>query len=119
MRSRGPGGQNVNKTNSACLLRWNLHRTYFFDEQTKQRLLEKLSGQLTELGDLLIRSDQFRDQEANRKACIAKLVEVIDRALIIPKPRKKTRPKRSAVQKRLKGKELRGEKKALRQKVRH
>lgn len=115
VRSRGPGGQNVNKTNSACQLRWNLQSTASLPDEVKVRLLLKLASRLTEDGDLLLRSDQFRDQEANKKACIERLVEIIQQALHEPKPRRKTKPTKSSVRKRLNSKGLRSEIKKLRQ----
>lgn len=101
MRSRGPGGQNVNRTNSACVLRWNLEQSLSFDEETKAKLKRRLSNRLTKDHEILIRSDQFRDQEANKKYVIQKLYEILQRALFEPKERKKTKPKRSSVKKRL------------------
>lgn len=115
VRSRGPGGQNVNKTNSACQLRWNLQNTASLPDEVKVKLLLKLASRLTEDGDLLLRSDQFRDQEANKKACIERLVEIIQQALHEPKPRRKTKPTKSSVRKRLNSKGLRSEIKKLRQ----
>ena len=118
MRSRGPGGQNVNKTNSACLLRWNLRDTVGFSLEMKDRLLRRLGSQMTDDGDILLRSDQYRDQESNRKACIEKLISLIDMGLKEAKVRKKTKPKRSSIRKRLNEKKINGEVKALRQKIR-
>ena len=116
MRSRGPGGQNVNKTNSACLLRWRPGETLCVNLEQREYLLHRLAGDITEAGEILVRSDQFRDQEANKKACIERLHQKVEQALFKAKARKKTKPKKSAVRKRLKGKEIRGEVKALRRK---
>lgn len=114
VRSRGPGGQNVNKTNSASVLRWNLVRSRLPDA-VKSRLFEKLGGQLTAEGDLLFRSDVHRDLEQNRKACIEKLHQTIEKALFVPKKRIKTKPSRSAVRKRLDSKKKHSDKKRGRQ----
>ena len=116
VRSRGPGGQNVNKTNSACQLRWNILSTSAFAIDDHQRILNRLANQLTNDGDLIIRNDEFRDQDANKKACIEKLIQIIEKALFVPKFRKKTKPKKSAIRKRLKEKEIRSEIKSSRKK---
>jgi ribosome-associated protein len=116
-RSSGPGGQNVNRTNSAAILRWNLSKSQVFSEDVKNRLNEKLSKQLTAEGDLLIRSESSRDQDQNRTACIRKLHEVLSKALFVPKKRIATKPSRSSVRKRLDSKKQISETKSLRKKV--
>ncbi len=114
-RSRGPGGQHVNKTNSACLLRWNVPATVCFGEEDKMILLSKL--RTTSDGDLILRSDEHRDQESNRKKVLEKLDELIERAFFVPKKRKATKPTRSSQRKRREEKKIRGEIKAGRGKV--
>lgn len=113
VRSRGPGGQNVNKTNSASILRWNVPSTTL-PEPVRLRLLDKLGPQLTETGDLLIRSDVHRDLEQNKKACLEKLSAAIEKALFVPKKRVKTKPTYSAVRKRLDSKRKASDKKRSR-----
>jgi len=114
-RSRGPGGQHVNKTNSACLLRWNVPGSVSFSDEDKMILLSKL--QLTTDGDVILRSDEFRDQESNRKRVLEKLDSLIERAFFKPKQRKATKPTRSSQRKRRDEKRNRGEIKAGRGKV--
>ncbi len=116
-RSRGPGGQNVNRTNSAAILHWNLVGTQVFSEEVKARLLTKLASQLTEKGDLVIRSDVHRDQDQNRSECISRLYALLRKALFVPKKRVATKPTRSSVRKRLDSKRKESEIKSLRQKV--
>ncbi|AFY01813.1 alternative ribosome rescue aminoacyl-tRNA hydrolase ArfB [Bdellovibrio bacteriovorus] len=116
-RSRGPGGQNVNRTNSAAILRWNLMSSQVISEQLKLRLQAKLAAQLTEEGDILIRSDVHRDQDQNRSECIARLHALLRKALFVPKKRVATKPSRSSVRKRLDTKRKHSETKSLRQKV--
>ncbi len=116
-RSRGPGGQNVNRTNSAAILRWNLFSSQVFSDATKERLVQKLSSQLTNDGDLLIRSETQRDQDQNRSECIRKLHEILKKALFVPKRRVATKPTRSSQRKRVDTKTRRGEVKQGRQKV--
>ena len=116
-RSRGPGGQNVNKTNSAAILRWNLFATQVFNEETKAKLANKLQSQLTIDGDLLVRSEIHRDQDQNRSECIRKLHEILRKALFVPRKRIATKPTRSSQRKRVESKVKRGEVKQGRQKV--
>lgn len=117
VRSRGPGGQHVNKTNSAAILRWNLVSSQVLLEETRKTLLEKLSNQITVDGDILIRSEEFRDQDQNRQRCLEKLDDMIEKALFIPKKRKPTKPTRSAKIKRQETKRHRGQIKSGRGKV--
>lgn len=117
VRSRGPGGQHVNKTNSAAMLRWNLVSSQVLLEETRKTLLEKLGNQITVDGDILIRSDEFRDQDQNRQRCLEKLDDMIEKALFVPKKRKPTKPTRSAKIKRQETKRHRGQIKSGRGKV--
>ncbi|UYL07900.1 alternative ribosome rescue aminoacyl-tRNA hydrolase ArfB [Bdellovibrio sp. SKB1291214] len=116
-RSRGPGGQNVNRTNSAAILRWNVRDSQSLPEPIKLRLLEKLANQLTVDGDILIRSEEFRDQDQNRSACLKRLQALVQKALFVPKKRVATKPTRSSVRKRLDSKKRHSEVKAGRKKL--
>jgi ribosome-associated protein len=107
----------VNKTNSAVILRWNLLSTIAVNEETRQRLIEKLQHRLTKEGDILIRSETQRDQDQNKSECIKKLHEILQRALFVPKKRVATKPSRSSVRKRINTKKINSEKKDLRKKV--
>jgi ribosome-associated protein len=117
-RSGGPGGQNVNKTNSAAILRWNLASSAVFTDDQKARLRAKLAGKLSKDGDLIIRSDIHRDQDQNRSECIKRLNETIARAMHVPKKRVATKPTKSSQRKRVESKKLHSETKSLRQKIR-
>lgn len=118
VRSRGPGGQNVNRTNSAAVLRWNLWTSLVLSDDLKEKLGRKLSGKLTEEGDLIIRSDVHRDQDQNRSECIRRLHEILKKSLFVPKRRIATKPSKSSQRKRVETKKRLGEIKSLRQKVR-
>lgn len=108
-RSRGPGGQNVNKTNSAIQLRWNLKGSSYFPLHIYDRLLFKLAGRLTVEGEIIIRSENFRDQEQNKKDAFQKLNALIQEALFVPKKRLKTKPTRGSKERRLKQKKGRAD----------
>lgn len=110
-RSRGAGGQHVNRTESAVILRWNLLETKAFIGVEKQRLLTNLATQLTKEGDLLIRSESFRDQDSNRKEALRRFEEILKKALFVPKKRIKTKPTKSSQRKRLDSKKTHSNKK--------
>ncbi len=116
-RSRGPGGQHVNKTNSAALLNWHVESSAAFSAEQKALIALKLQNHINSEGYLHLRSDQFRDQDQNKKACLAKLENFLKAALFKPKKRFKTKPTRSAVRKRIETKKIKGETKKLRGKV--
>lgn len=116
VRSSGPGGQNVNKTNTCAVLTWNIPESKSLTEEVKSRLLQKLAHQITQLGEIQIRSQSNRSQGLNQEDCVKKLYELLARALFVPKKRVKTKPTKSSVRRRLKNKSHHGEKKANRTK---
>ena len=118
-RSRGPGGQHVNRTSSAVLLRWNLWQSKAFNHEEKLRIFSKLESQLTNDGDLLVRAENFREQEANRKDAHERFFETLRRALLVPKKRVATKPTRGSVRRRHQAKERRAEVKTARRRVTH
>jgi ribosome-associated protein len=112
--SPGPGGQNVNKLATAVLLRFDLQHSPSLTEEVRQRLLLVLGNKLTLLGELLIKASRHRTQERNKQDAINRLIELLQRAAIPPKKRRKTKPSYSSVQKRLNNKKMLGTKKARR-----
>jgi ribosome-associated protein len=116
-RSSGPGGQNVNKVNTKAVLRWKIRESRALAEAHRDRILARLATKLTTDGELVIASDRFRDQKRNKEDCIEKLVELLERAAAVPKPRKNTKPTRSSQRKKKRLKAEASEKKALRRKV--
>jgi len=116
-RSRGPGGQNVNKVASAVLLTWDYSASRLLGPEQKDRLGLKLAGSLNSLGEVQLRSDEFRDQERNKARALEKLAEKVAAALFVPKKRKATKPTRASRLKRLEGKVQKSRTKKLRGKV--
>src|SRR4051794_1173345 len=103
-RSSGPGGQNVNRTNSAVILRWNLYASKATPQEVLHRLIHKLQNRLTINGEIIIKANEFRDQIQNKSAALVRFHEIIDQALFVPKARKPTKPTRSSKRKRVESK---------------
>jgi len=112
-RSQGNGGQNVNKTESAVQLRFDIHASSLPDE-VKQRLASRRDQRITQDGVVVIKAQQFRRQEQNRDAAIERLRVMIAAAAAVPRPRKATRPTASSQRRRVADKQHTGRIKALR-----
>ncbi len=118
VRSSGPGGQNVNKVNSKCQLRWNVLSSASIPAHLRDRVLGKLQPKLTVAGDLVVSSDVYRDQPRNKEDCLKKLQELVLSACRVEKTRKATKPTRSSQKKRENSKRLNAAKKGMRGRVR-
>jgi ribosome-associated protein len=113
-RSSGPGGQNVNKTNSAVTLRWNFENSPSMSFEQKEQIREKLKSYRNIEGEIVIKSQEFRDQPQNKAAGLRKLEELLTKAFFKPKKRFKTKPTRSSVEKRLTAKKIKSDRKSNR-----
>jgi len=101
IRASGPGGQNVNKVASAVQLRFDVCRSRSLPEPVRARL-ERLGGsRVTQEGVLVITAMRFRSQERNRQDALARLVALIRRAAMPPRPRRATRPSAASRERRL------------------
>ena len=114
LRSSGAGGQHVNKVSSKIELTFNLKESLALGENEKLQLLEKLSEKLTKEGTLIINCSESRSQHKNKALGIEKLLQLLKNNLKTQKPRKKTKPGKSVIEKRLESKRKTALKKANR-----
>lgn len=118
IRSSGPGGQNVNKVATAVQLRFDARNAPGLSERVRARVLALAGQRATKDGIIVIEAGRFRTQEQNRADARARLTALVAKAAEPPpKPRKKTKPSRSAVEKRLKEKAGRSTVKKMRGRI--
>ena len=108
LRADGPGGQHVNRTESAVELRFDVGRSPSLPDEVRTRLLARRDRRLTDDGVLVIQARRFRDQARNRDDARDRLSEIIRGVLVPPKKRVATKPTRASKERRLVGKQQRG-----------
>jgi ribosome-associated protein len=114
IRSSGPGGQNVNKLSTAVELRFDAARSPALNPNLLARLRRLAGRRMNDNGVLIIKAQSFRKQERNRAEALARLVDLIRRAAVPPKPRHATKPTLASKQRRLNAKTRRSNIKRLR-----
>jgi ribosome-associated protein len=114
VRSAGPGGQNVNKVASKAQLRWNVAASPSLTDDVRRRFLQRYSRRITRDGDVVISSQRYRDAPRNADDCREKLRAMLSQVAHPPKRRRPTRRTRASVERRLRQKRARGQKKQAR-----
>jgi ribosome-associated protein len=107
-RSSGPGGQHVQKVSTKATLRWDVMRTASLPADVRDRFVARFRRRISADGELVITSQRFRDQGRNTADCLEKLRAMLVEVAAPPRPRRKTRPGRRAVERRLEEKRTRG-----------
>jgi len=113
-RSRGPGGQNVNKVNTKVTLRLRLNELTCLSESEIERVKLLLENRITNDGDIIVVSDEERSQRVNLERAYFRMEALISSAAKLPKRRRPTKPSKAAREKRYQDKKRQGLKKAER-----
>jgi ribosome-associated protein len=104
IRSSGAGGQHVNKTASKVEVTFNVVNSEGLSKTEKQRLQVKLASKITQEGNIVLQCGTSRSQHRNKTEVIKRLLDLLRKNIVVPKKRKKTKPSKSAIEKRLKQK---------------
>jgi ribosome-associated protein len=115
-RSSGPGGQNVNKVNSKATLHFAVRTSPSIPDGIRERFLQKFGSRLTNDGDIVITSQESRDQPKNIDSCLEKLRQMILEVLHPPKKRRPTKPSKGSKRRRVEAKKRRSQVKEGRKK---
>jgi ribosome-associated protein len=114
VRASGPGGQNVNKLATAVQLRFDVRGSRSLPAEVRARL-ERLAGaRMTRDGVVVITAQRHRTQARNRQDALDRLIDLVRRAAVAPRPRRPTRPSAAARKRRVEAKKRRAGLKRLR-----
>ena len=113
-RSGGPGGQHVNTSSTRVELVWSVLHSTSLSAGQRERLLEKLANRINQAGELLLAESGSRSQHRNREIVTERFQLLVSEALVVPKPRVRTKPPRASKDERLEQKKRRSEVKKLR-----
>ena len=113
-RSSGKGGQNVNKVETKVEAIFNVPDSSILLDDEKERILDRINRKLDGDGNLRVTSQLSRSQFKNKSDAVEKLIEILEKSLVMKKKRKPTKPSKESKEKRIKEKKSIGEKKQLR-----
>ena len=113
-RASGAGGQHVNKTSTRIEVTWNVASSASLSDAERSRVLTRLASRISDEGELRVVASDTRSQLQNRVLAEGRLADLVRRALVVPKARRKTRPSRAAKQARLDAKRITSQKKKFR-----
>lgn len=116
VRSSGSGGQNVNKVSSKVVITFDLNASEAFSIEQKELILNKLASKFTSENILILTCDEDRSQLKNKEIVTKRLIDLLKKALVVPKKRKPTSVPKSVVEKRIKDKKTNSEIKQNRKK---
>ena len=114
IRSPGPGGQHVNKVESAVQIRFDAKKCAVIEKNMYARLVSLAGQRMTAEGVIIITANATRSQTRNREEAIGRLTEILKKAAVVPKARRKTRPSFASKTRRLESKKRKGAIKKLR-----
>ena len=115
VRSSGPGGQNVNKTSTKVVLRWNVTESESLSAAVRRRFLARYRRRMTERGELVLTSERYRQRGRNIEDALQKVRALILAVAQPPKVRKKKRLSKGSKEARLRDKRAVSDKKRSRQ----
>lgn len=108
-RSRGPGGQNVNKVETKVIVRLKLSQTSSLNPGQKRRLARVFPAHVSSTGDFIVSADRFRSRNRNRRDALERLATMLRSIRRPPRPRVATKPSQAVKARRLEQKRKRGE----------
>ena len=109
-RSSGAGGQNVNKVETSVTVQWKVADTEFFSNEEIELISEKLKNRINQDGILQLTVSESRTQLQNKKIATDKILDLVEKSLFKPKPRKATKPSKRQIEKRITAKKQISEK---------